>query len=85
MKLRDASLQRAFELVESNGARPMRALAANVMGLMGADATLAELVKAYQNADGGWHRFDSDMPAPLSTISAMYLLKTVAPPATYAQ
>ena len=73
VKLRNASLQRAFEFVESNGTRPMRALAANVMGLMGADATLAELVKAYQNADGGWHRFDSDMPAPLSTISQTHI------------
>lgn len=83
MKLQDASLQRAFAFVESNGSRQMRAMAANVMGLMGAGSTLAELTKAYQNPDGGWQRSDSDMSAPLSTISqthiGLQLLLWIAP------
>ena len=66
-------LQKAFEFVERNGFRPTQAMAANAMGLMDADATLAEVVAAYQNDDGGWHRFDSDMPAPLSTVSQTHI------------
>lgn len=48
-------------------------MAANAIGLMDAGATLAEVVSAYQNDDGGWQRLDGDMPAPLSTISQTHI------------
>ena len=69
----DQRLQKAFEFVERRGTVPTQAMAANAMGLMDADATLAEVVAAYQNNDGGWHRFDSDMPASLSTLSQTHI------------
>ena len=44
-----------------------------------------EKVLASQADDGGWVTDYGDRHRVWATISAMYLLKTVAPPATYAQ
>ena len=51
----------------------MRALAAGATGRMDGNDILVVVASAYQNSDGGWHGFDSDMEASLSTLSQTHL------------
>ena len=67
------TLERAFELVQNTGPKPMRALAAGATGRMDGNDILVVVASAYQNSDGGWHGFDSDMEASLSTLSQTHL------------
>ena len=63
---------RGFAFVQRNGSELMKSLAAHAVGLASGDDVLTHL-KTYQNDDGGWERFDSDMEGAISTISQTWL------------
>ena len=65
-------LGKAHAFVRDSGSPLARALAGHASGLTSADDALSELV-AFQNPDGGWRGLDSDMEAPLSTISQTWV------------
>lgn len=50
----------------------MRALAGHALGQASGDDVLSHL-QTYQNDDGGWERFDSDMQGAVSTISQTWV------------
>ena len=62
------ALAKGLEYVRRNGSELMGALAAHAAGAASGDDVLVHLFP-YQNDDGGWERFDSDMERALSTIS----------------
>ena len=68
----DEAMEKARGFVRDNGSPLARALAAHASGETGVDEALSELV-AFQNPDGGWRGLDSDMEAPLSTISQTWV------------
>ena len=76
-------LEKAHAFVRNYGSRLTRALAGHASGETGVDEALNELV-ALQNPDGGWRSLDSDMEAPLSTISQTWVglqwLRWLRPP-----
>ena len=61
------ALARGFAFVQGNGSELMKALAAYAVGVASGDDVLMPL-QTYQNDDGGWERFDTDMQgrSPLS-------------------
>lgn len=59
--------------VDKAGAEPMRALAAGAIGRMDPTDILSVVASAYQNSDGEWHGFDSEMQGPLSTLSQTHI------------
>ena len=63
---------RGFAFVQRNGSELMKALAAHAVGLASGDDLLSHLY-IFQNDDGGWERFDSDMQGAISTISQTWL------------
>lgn len=65
-------LERAHDFVRRNGSPLARALAGHASREVSVDDALGELV-ALQNPDGGWRGLDSDMEAPLSTISQTWV------------
>ena len=69
----EGSLERAYAFVRNAGPEPMRALAAGALGRMDGNDILHVVAAAYQNSDGGWHGFDSDMQARLSTLSQTHI------------
>ena len=76
-------LEKAHAFVRENGSPLTQALAGHASGETGVDEALNELV-ALQNPDGGWRGLDSDMEAPLSTISQTWVglqwLRWLRPP-----
>ena len=65
-------LEKAHAFVRQNGSPLARALAGHASGETDADEALNELVML-QNPDGGWRGLDSDLEAPLSTISQTWV------------
>ncbi len=68
----DGVLERARAFVCESGSPLARALAGHAAGATDVNDALNELA-AFQNADGGWRGLDSDMEAPLSTISQTWV------------
>ena len=66
------AMARGLTFVRRNGSALMKALAAHAVGLASGDDVLTHL-EAYQNDDGGWERFDSDMQGAISTISQTWV------------
>ena len=66
------ALARGLAFVQRDGSELMKALAAHAAGLASGDDVLTHL-RPYQNEDGGWERFDSDMQGAISTISQTWL------------
>ena len=66
------ALARGHAFVQRNGSELMQALAAHAIGIASGDDVVTHL-QTYQNDDGGWERFDSDMQGALSTISQTWL------------
>ena len=64
--------KKAHAFVRDNGSPLARVLVGHALGLTAVDEALSELV-AFQNPDGGWRGLDSDMQAPLSTISQTWV------------
>ena len=71
-KLDCGALEKAHAFVRDNGSPLARTLAGNASEETSAYDALSDLV-AFQNADGGWRGLDSDMAAPLSTISQSWV------------
>ena len=66
------ALGRGLAFVQREGSELMKALAADATGPARGDDVLPHLLP-YQNDDGGWERFDSDMLGAISTISQTWL------------
>ena len=66
------TLARGYAFVQQTGSKLMKALAAHAAGFASADDVLPHL-RTYQNDDGGWERFDSDMTGAISTISQTWV------------
>ena len=65
-------VEKAYAFVRDDGSPLARALAGHAAGETAVDDALSELV-VLQNPDGGWRGLDSDMEAPLSTISQTWV------------
>ena len=66
------SLEEALDFERRRGSPLARALAGHASGETDVDAAL-HVLAAFQNPDGGWRGLDSDMEAPLSTISQTWV------------